>query len=222
MKQIKVKTYNLYKPFIMAEFTKEELQPLVDVVKEIKLNNLQEYNSKLAGNIEHEYDLYNNQNLVNHITALYNPLIHYHNDKIKYEETLAPNSTNSTLRVNSLWVNFQQKYEFNPLHNHSGVFSFVIWLQVPYSIEDEMKRIPSKQSNINVPGHFFFCYPGSNNASNMQLDWLPVDKTWEYKTALFPSTLLHGVNPFYTSDEYRISVSGNFVYDIHNSLGSNP
>jgi hypothetical protein len=26
---------------------------------------------------------------------------------------------------------------------------------------------------------------------------------------LFPSKLKHGVNPFYTSDDYRISISGN-------------
>ena len=221
-KQVKVEFGNLYKPYILAAFTKEQLQPLVDAVKEIKLNNLQEYNYRLAGNIEHEYELYDNQNLVNHITALYSPLIKLHNDKIEYEKEISFNSKSSHLKLNSLWVNFQQKYEFNPLHSHSGVYSFVLWLQVPYSIEDEMKIPQSKKANTNCPGHFYFSYLNPSNLAGIQITNLPVDKTWEYKTALFPSTLLHGVHPFYTSDEYRISVSGNFVYDIHNSLGSNP
>ena len=31
---------------------------------------------------------------------------------------------------------------------------------------------------------------------------------------LFPSEMYHGVYPFYTSDDYRISVSGNFNFKI--------
>ena len=38
---------------------------------------------------------------------------------------------------------------------------------------------------------------------------LPVDKTWEGMMLMFPSKLHHSVYPFYTSDEKRISVSGN-------------
>ena len=222
MTQIKVNNFNISKPYIIATFTKEQLQPLIDTVKEIKLNDDQEYNHKLAGNIEHEYSLHTNQNLVNYLTGLYTPLIKYHNDLVGYENTLTFNSEDSNLILHNLWVNFQRKHEFNPIHNHGGVLSFVIWLQIPYNIEDEMKRTASKKSNTNVPGNFFFSYLNPNNLGGIQTANLPVDKTWEYKTALFPSSLLHGVYPFYTSDEYRISVSGNFVYDIHNSLGSNP
>ena len=29
---------------------------------------------------------------------------------------------------------------------------------------------------------------------------------------MFPSLLSHNVNPFYTSDEYRISIAGNLVF----------
>ena len=37
--------------------------------------------------------------------------------------------------LNSLWVNFQKKHEFNPMHDHGGVYSFVIWMQIPTSYE---------------------------------------------------------------------------------------
>ena len=38
---------------------------------------------------------------------------------------------------------------------------------------------------------------------------LPIDKAWEGTMILFPSSLNHNVYPFYTSDDYRISISGN-------------
>jgi len=31
---------------------------------------------------------------------------------------------------------------------------------------------------------------------------------------MFPSQLIHAVYPFYTSDEYRISVSGNIKFKV--------
>ena len=41
--------------------------------------------------------------------------------------------------LNGLWVNFQKKCEFQPIHNHTGQFSFVIWMDIPYHWKDEAK-----------------------------------------------------------------------------------
>jgi hypothetical protein len=41
---------------------------------------------------------------------------------------------------------------------------------------------------------------------------LPVDKTWENVIVLFPAGLTHSVSPFYSSDDYRISVAGNIKF----------
>ena len=38
------------------------------------------------------------------------------------------------VKKNSAWINFQGKYEYNPLHHHGGFLSYVIWYryrQVP-------------------------------------------------------------------------------------------
>jgi hypothetical protein len=43
---------------------------------------------------------------------------------------------------------------------------------------------------------------------------LPVDETWEGKFAVFPAELHHQVYPFYSTDEVRISLSGNFRVSI--------
>jgi hypothetical protein len=111
------------------------------------------------------------------------------------------------LELHSLWVNYQSKYEFNPIHIHDGLFSFVIWHKVPYKMKDEKARFPHmKESDIRA-GHF--CFVGTNELGDVTSQVIPVDNEWEGKMALFPAALNHQVYPFYTSDEYRISISGN-------------
>ena len=45
----------------------------------------------------------------------------------------------SQLVLDKFWVNYQYKTEFNPYHDHSGVYSFAIWLKIPYDWEDQHK-----------------------------------------------------------------------------------
>ena len=40
---------------------------------------------------------------------------------------------------------------------------------------------------------------------------IELDRNSAGKMVIFPATLKHSVYPFYTSDDYRISVSGNFT-----------
>jgi len=111
------------------------------------------------------------------------------------------------------WVNFQKKYEFNPPHRHNGVISFVIWLQIPFFIEAELKNPSIQDSRNPIPGCFNFHY--TDALGTIQHYNIQADKTMENTLLLFPSTLNHSVNPFYTSDEYRISVSGNIKLDVN-------
>ena len=38
-----------------------------------------------------------------------------------------------------VWVNFQKKHEYNPSHIHGGEISFVLWMKIPYTQEDEKR-----------------------------------------------------------------------------------
>lgn len=114
-------------------------------------------------------------------------------------------------KLQRLWVNFQNKYDFNPLHIHSGLFSFVIWVQVPYDIEEERKRY---KTNGNETASFMFQY--NTALGGLDTEYLHIDKSFEWKIAFFPARLNHGVNPFYTTDDHRISISGN-LYVIDNN-----
>ena len=114
------------------------------------------------------------------------------------------------LTLQNLWVNYQSKHEFNPVHIHDGLFSFVIWHKVPYTMKDEKARFPHmKESEIRA-GHF--CFLVTNEVGQILTHEIPVDKEWEGKMALFPANLNHQVYPFYTSDDYRVSISGNIGF----------
>jgi len=109
--------------------------------------------------------------------------------------------------LNKAWVNFGRKTEFNPPHSHTGVMSFVIWLDIPYDINEEMELPHVVESFAPLAGHFMFQHV--NTFGTISPEVLPVDKNMNDMIVVFPSGLIHQVFPFYTSDEYRISVSGN-------------
>jgi hypothetical protein len=118
---------------------------------------------------------------------------------------------NRTFKLKNLWVNFQKKHEFNPAHLHTGIFSFVIWIKIPYELENEDKIFPSVNEQDRRTSKFTFHY--SNILGQHSGMAIPVDKTFEGKMLFFPAGLTHSVNPFYTSDEYRISIAGNVGVD---------
>lgn len=197
--------------YTLVHADKETLSPLIKEVQELKTKVLakepldRSFRTSLAGNLEHEFRLWDS---VKYVEEFVLHFIEINNQFTGHLDELTILSDNKPLFLDKMWVNFQQKYEFNPVHDHSGVYSFVIWLEVPYDIKDEMERASSKDANENCPGHFGFLT--INRLGVLEKRLLPVDKTWECKMAVFPARLNHFVHPFYTSDDFRISVSGNF------------
>ena len=61
-----------------------------------------------------------------------------------YNGYFTPQFEQGILSVKHLWVNFQKKYDFNPIHNHTGTLSFVIWMKIPYTQEDEANTARTK------------------------------------------------------------------------------
>jgi hypothetical protein len=186
--------------YLMAELTDEEFLPILKEVKNIR-NNMQKANPLnygLVGHIRHEYQLLDSHE---HISQLVLPLI----NKFDVEQK---GRQNIKYKSHVPWVNFQKKTEFNPPHTHNGAYSYVVWVSVPYDINDEKNIMPLVPQRANVVGTFNFHY--IDILGNLIHHSLPVDKTWEKRLIVFPAELNHSVNPFYTSNEYRISVAGNF------------
>ena len=116
-----------------------------------------------------------------------------------------------TYSMSKFWVNFQKKYEFNPVHDHSGVFSFVVWMKIPTSYKKE-KNLPFvKGSNLPSASTFHFHY--TNALGQGSTHYYKLDPSYEGTMLFFPSQLQHQVYPFYTSDKNRVSISGNVCLD---------
>lgn len=197
--------------FLKVNLSENQLKPVKDEINEIAndFSNALEANKFLVGNINKEFALLQCKDYLNYLLTDY---IKEYEDKFQSLRRYAANSENRPLKLNNVWVNFQEKYEFNPVHNHSGVFSFVIWIKIPFYIKEELKQAPGNRGKSPLPGHFCFYY--TNILGDICQYDLPIDKTWENTMVLFPAALCHSVHPFYTSDDYRISVSGNFVFNL--------
>ena len=165
------------------------------------------FNHVLAGQIDKEYEIHLESQTTQYIKKT---IDHYHQAFPNYLTSINKQTHGFKPRLRyegEGWINFQKKYEYNPIHNHSGVFSFVIWHKIPYYKEDEIKYGAGKgKTHNNANGDFFFVYPDGGEVSNHPLG---IDKTREGYIAIFPSNLLHVVYPFYSSDDYRITISGN-------------
>ena len=161
-------------------------------------------NTFLAGQIDREYNTQLTSKTIQYIkstTEKYNRA----NPQYLLQQT---NTNPPILKYNGhCWINFQEKYEYNPLHAHTGALSFVIWYQIPYYRENEIEHGPGimKQKN-STNGDFEFYYFDGEKMVAMTMG---IDKAKEGYMAIFPSSLHHEVHPFYTSDDYRITISGN-------------
>ncbi len=190
---------------ILAEIKKE--------IRKIESNkaSLPSAANLLSGNIEEEFTL---TECVKTLEPYLLNLVRAYDDYFYYTPTVSPLDVNVPLTLNHLWVNFQKKTEFNPNHNHTGVMSFVIWIKIPYDLKKELENSPGKYSNGNMASSFQFVF--SDILGNHKTKDLYLDRSCEGKILLFPNKLVHCVYPFYTSDEYRISVSGNISLKVKN------
>lgn len=163
---------------------------------------------RLAGNIKEEWNLEPSISKFNNYII---NLINKHPDHLRYLVTERKKFVNEDrvppLQLINFWVNLQKKHEFNPVHNHSGLFSFVIFVQIPYDLERERKEGPGSLSNSNFTSCLQF--HTTNTLGRHYDEIVYVDKSYEGGIYFFNAETMHCVYPFFTSDDYRITVSGN-------------
>jgi hypothetical protein len=203
--------------YVHTKFTDQELAPLKEEIKFIENNfeTSESFTGGLAGHLRKEYLL---SKCKDYLENLILPLVvahetEYPNYKSEVKRVI---SADTNYQLSKLWVNFQKKNEFNPIHTHSGVYSFVIWIKIPYDLKEELNLFPQFEENgklsENKTSCFEFLY--LNSLGKISQHTLQVDKNYENVCVLFPANMPHQVYPFFTSDEYRISVSGNFSLKV--------
>jgi len=208
-------------PLGMPGYIAGVIPPVVDQAITAEINSMLEnnfqnsvpFNQNLAGSIEHEYRLDASRDVVERFMAdvareywqaWYRP------DLAKKQYGFDNKGSGA-----SLWVNFQKKYEHNPLHSHSGMLSFVIWHTIPYELDAERALPQNRQnpkSSYSPAGAFIFnCVDITNYMNPLNQHYINLGKSNERNFVMFHSATQHSVMPFYTSDDYRISVAGNLI-----------
>jgi len=106
--------------------------------------------------------------------------------------------------LESLWVNFQKAWEFNPPHQHTGEISYVIYLENPVDYEIEAQH-PTQHGTAPMAGKINFRYGEAMPQSNHHIRITPT----RGDMLIFPNWLEHQVFPFTQEGITRISVAGN-------------
>ena len=114
------------------------------------------------------------------------------------------------------WVNYQKQNEFNPLHDHGGVYSFIVWMKIPTNHDEQNRNPLASRSNIEKISVVDFLY--SNILGRPQILEYRMNPDMEGTMLFFPSLLRHQVYPFYNCDEDRISISGNIMLNTAKTL----
>lgn len=190
--------------FIGATLNKSELTATLAEMTAIEndFSTAEEIHLGHAGNLKQEYVLHN---CLPELEKILLPLCDQYRHAFPYERN------NKSFVLKSAWINFQKKHEFFQPHTHNGVFSFALWLKVPFLIKDEIEFCSKEKHLVSTVASFNFLY--TDSLGRITPHPIPVDRTYENKIVVFPGDMTHYVNPFYTSDEYRVVVSGNIVYE---------
>lgn len=188
-------------PYILENNIEQSFcKKLLDEGKKLGLEN--NFNSKLASKIKDTKSFSNKEWMLE-------PLIPYVNEWIKGWNLYGKNKFQpSKASLNNVWINFQRKKEYNPIHMHSGSdLSFVVYLKVPDELIEEHNNSINKDRST-PPGVIEFIYGQANSFFVSGHNIFPKENT----IIMFPSELMHWV-PHFESDVERISVAGNIKFN---------
>ena len=198
--------------WVQAKLDKIHIDYLWKIIEEGKQNKLS-FKSELAGHLSNSFEIEDTNdwffNIVLHelISAFYNSNGGAH-PKNSIESAFR---SNFIVRLEKFWANYQYKHEFNPPHNHSGLYAFVVWMKIPYSSEEQkkLKFLDGLKDVDKKAGDFEFVY--TNLLGDISNYRYPMSPELEGTIILFPAQFMHCVYPFYDCDEPRISLSGNLM-----------
>ena len=106
------------------------------------------------------------------------------------------------------WANESSAGEYQALHNHDSVFSFVIWLEIPFDADKEQSV---KGTFHPEAGDYVLTYTdilGRVRKVNKKLTTADVGTMF-----LFPSDLYHVVYPHFLTKNRRRSVAGDLSFN---------
>ena len=204
------------KPWLGYKLDSKMIKHLWRIVKDGKEKN-ESVKDTLVGNISNSFHIEDTDNIF--VEEVLYPLAGYYCKKFNYPIPKPPIAVDknfdeliclgTSITLESLWANYQYKHEFNPIHNHTGFLSFVIWLKIPYDTKDQDKLsfLDGMRERDRRAGKFQFTFTDMDGKV-LQAP-LSMNRDLEGQMLIFPSSLHHQVFPFFNTDKERVSISGN-------------
>ena len=177
-------------------------------------NKKKDWKENLVGNISSSYELMDRGDWFFNNTVI--PLIKIYEKEFVDPASNIPFKGKHPFYLNSWWVNYQKQTEFNPAHDHNGVYSFVVWMKIPTSYQQQKNLPIATKSASKAISNFEFSFL---NLLGYTMSWTyRMSPEWEGTMLFFPGKLRHQVYPFYDCDDERISISGNILLNTYKNL----
>lgn len=177
-------------------------------------NRKESHKKDLAGNIHESNVLVDENDWFFKNTVV--PLCQKYAEQFENIGSHVPTNQTHPYYLSSFWVNYQKQNEFNPLHDHNGVYSFVIWMKIPTRHEEQNKNPISSLSNAPKISTFNFHF--TDILGRFRHFTYKMNPEIEGTMLFFPAKLNHIVYPFYDCEEDRVSISGNIQIDTTKTM----
>jgi len=191
-------------PFVMKTKVSEEFcNEMLTRAKKCKTS----HNKNLAGHLKSQFK-YDDTDKRFFYDTLYPYFDNYIKEEARWFEKDLPKNDTVPLKPEALWVNFMKAGDFNPPHYHGGDYSFVLYIDIPKDLPEEIKNY---EGQGGIPGAIDFTMPAANiNINNYKClsshQYSPLKRDF----FIFSAHTYHMVYPFKCKGN-RVSISGNLT-----------
>ena len=130
------------------------------------------------------------------------PLVETYEEEYKYIKSFHQFLSRMNVNFGKPWYSIQKAGEFLPVHRHDGILSYSGWINIPENLKKDIKNTYDSAFELSY----------SNILGNHFTHRIQIDKSYEGKFILFPSSMNHCVYPHFNKNEDRISISGNIFF----------
>jgi len=201
----------LDRPWMDVGLSEETMNSLWDNINNASAQEI-DANGRLAGNISKSKYIQDKDNwFYNNVLKGMAEHLYYKNWVNYYDVVITKNKPRTEFFLHELWVNYQKQHEFNPPHQHSAIYSFVVFMKIPTHSKEQHALPFSAHSGNPVASDFQFLV--GNDNGQVQPVKIPLNPEDNGRMLFFPGWLTHQVLPFYGTEEERITISGN-IYPL--------
>ncbi len=115
---------------------------------------------------------------------------------------------NHGICFNRFWCRASTRHDYQSLHDHKGIFTFVIWMKIP--VNSKLER--ADQGGFR-PEAGEVCLTYIDTLGTIQKMNFSLCPKCNGQMILFPSEMNHVVWPHHSTDEWRISVAGDISFN---------